>query len=414
MLTTLLLSLALASPSRADCPRAYVPGTPHELRLVTEASRNTWELGTESAGEWRALLCGAPLGTAFFDGSNTQALAVDGEAHAGLAASVVFFPSAKIPTGVTFSVNPESLFGADRIEIDLPGQGKAFLDGKRYERLHKKIGPLHVEIDVEPGNPAKDTAILVLDTMTRLLPHAARELSKRGHGTVLLFENQTEKFSAETVWPNGVHDPRYLYSVLFSQDGVGGPGREVLRHSFHEIGGLFRISDPEFAHGLTWMVSYDQMEKLAPSNAERARLRCEGIERVISNLSDTASQNGGDLSHPIEYYLADPFGRNGYPLYAWGSAFYWKKINAELETRKLSSMYKLIDSIHRHGMPEGTTSLDQLMAAYRRVSRKGSELFDGLATRYFRQETLGQLLSDARAEQSLAGCHAGPAGSAER
>ena len=394
---------SLGNAIAADCPRSYVLPEPgktktHQIRLVDQH----WQIGVvDSSHEWQALSCSPNLGVSFFDPTNIQAQDEEGTGHVGLSASVLFYPSEKVPEGVRFVTNPQDLFGMDRITIPLPGAGRIYIDKKKYEQFHTVINGVNVEIDSEPTNPAKDAAIKTLTIYTRLFPHRALAMSKHRKTTIALLLNKTEGFQAKPIRPNGLHNPKYLYSVLFSQDGT-----HVLSHSFHEIGGLFRISKNKYAQGLTWTIAYDLLEKLAESPEEKLKQKCIDLDNVVFSLKATAQNGNGDFSHSVEYYVDDVFARSGWPMYAWGSAFYWKKINSVLEASKLPTMYKLIDTIHQYGWRSinGSHDLDKLLAAYLRVSPEGYSTFNDLVTRYFRQQNLGQLLSGAVDDQKKLGC----------
>jgi hypothetical protein len=406
-----LLGLAASASAHADCTRNYsLPDHSGEtkinsIRLVNGA----WQVGAESSSDqWTLLSCKPDLLTDFYDPFHQEAQEEQGQAHVGRTASFIFYPSAKVPEGVQFSAEPQDLFGANRIEITLIGTGQVFLDRSAYEQFKTKINGLDVEIDSEPANPAKDSALKTLEIFTRLFPHHSAAMAKSdiGRVQVVLARNSTENFQPESLRANGKHHPQYLWSVLFSQDGS-----DTLSHSFHEVGGLFRALHNQYSQGQTWMASYDQMEKAAGSPAERLDQRCLNAERAVWSLQDTVKQNGGDASHNIETYIEDG-GKAGWSVYAWGSAYYWEKINTRLEELKLPTVYDLIDSTPvAYGDAQLTTNaesrskdLDQLIAAYKVLSPKHAKVFERLANRYFRKKSLKQLIHETEREVAQLGC----------
>ena len=419
---TFLLGLIVSTSSHADCTRSYsLPDHSGETKINSIRLVNgTWQVGSESSsghssGQWTPLTCKPDLLADFYDPFHQEAQEEQGQAHVGKTASFIFYPSAKVPEGVQFSAEPQSLFGTDRIEITLIGTGHIFLDRSAYEQFETKINGLDVEIDSEPKNPAKDSALKTLEIFTRLFPchSAAMAKSDIGRVQVVLARNSAEKFQSEPLRANGQHHPRYLWSVLFSQDGS-----DTLSHSFHEIGSLFRALHNQYSQGQTWMASYDQMEKAADSPAERLNQRCLNAERAVWSLQDTVKQNSGDASHNIETYIEDG-GQSGWSVYAWGSAYYWEKINTRLEELKLPTVYDLIDSTpvsygNAHealsavqvttGIESQPKDLDQLIDAYKKISPKHSQVFERLANRYFRKKNLKQLIGETQREISMLGC----------
>lgn len=398
-----------ARASNADCDRQYA--LPHEaggvavqqIRLV----HGEWEIGFgDLFHPWKPLGCDPALDTDFLDGTNNAALGIEGEAHVGRSASFVFFPSQDVPAGVKFDIRAGDLFGSERRTVVLPRLGRAFLDRRVYAESRVKISGIPTRVIAEPGSPAKAAAERVIGAMARLLPHAAAPIARKGGVTVVLARNTTEDFKpGEIILPNGIHDGRYRYAVLFSQDGVGTFAYSVLEHSFHEIGSLFQIPDPYYAKGLSWMVAYDQMLKQAATDEERKAYRCLDLGRVIGNIQDTIASENGDQSGTIELYV-DAQGARGWPMYAWGSAFYWEETNLALEAAGSPDLYAVLDGILENGLPGSSSSahdLDRLLAAYP-PGGSGTALFGELVSRYFRGETLGQLLSEAKGERAQLRC----------
>jgi hypothetical protein len=406
-----LCGLAVSTLAHADCTRSYsLPGHSGEtkmnpIRLVNGA----WQVGSESSSDqWTPLSCKPGLLAEFYDPFHQEAQEEQGQAHIGRTASFIFYPSAEVPNGVQFLAEPQGLFGMNRIEIALIGTGQIFLDRSAYEQFKAKINGLDVEIDSEPANPAKDSALETLEIFTRLFPRHSAAMAKSNIGKVqiVLARNSTEKFQSEPLRANGQHHPQYLWSVLFSQDGSN-----TLSHSFHEIGGLFRALHNQYSQGQTWMASYDQMEKAEDSPAERLNQKCLNAERAVWSLQDTVKQNGGDGSHNIETYIEDG-GQSGWSVYAWGSAYYWEKINARLEELKLPTVYDLIDSTpvsYGDAQPSVNTEsqskdLDQLVTGYQALSPKDSKIFARLANRYFREKSLKELVTETQREVLQLGC----------
>ncbi len=383
-----LVSSAFAS----NCIRHYTPDQVHSIRLDS----GRWKVGVESDGHWAALSCRPELRSEFFDGANAYALDADGEGNAGKTAHFLFYPDVDVPRGVSFEAEAQGLFGADRLEIPLPRTGQIYLNRSRYEQFRTAIRGVDVEIDAEPANPAKVAALKTLDLYTGLFPSRAESMAKQGKVTVVLGRNSTEEFYPKWLWPNGRHNANHLFAVLFSQDGNG-----VLEHTFHEVGGLFRILDNEYAHGLTWMAAYDQMQKLATSAKAKLLRQCGDLSIAMRQIEEIA-----DPSKSIEYYIENVDTAGGYPMYAWGSAVFWKKINTELEANGFASMYALLDSIHRDGW-EGINErrdLDRLKAAYARLAPKPAPFFAERVDQLFRNATLSELLQATKEERRQMGC----------
>lgn len=145
------------------------------------------------------------------------------------------------------------------------------------------------------------------------------------------------------------------------------------------------------------MVAYDQMEK--PNNS--LSRQCLELGRVISNLKNTA---GSNFTHSIEFYIEDVHARQGWPLYAWGSAFYWKKINRILVEKKMTNLYDLLDSMQNKKISNEVNDLDQLLLAYKKINPNSFKVFKVLALKYFRQNNLWQLLEEALGEEVKLGC----------
>lgn len=400
------LVLGASTSFASDCTRKYSTETKlHQIRLVSDSGRGHWEIGTETpAHQWTSLPCQPELDTEFFNGSNSVSQDEHGVGHVGQSASTIYYPVENIPGNIEFVANPQQLFGENRIDVPLRGIGRVFLNRSVYQRSNEMISGIHVEIFSDATNPQKSIAEETLQLMTSLFPHRTEQMRWQDKLTVVLLRNTTEHFQEKTLRSNGMHHPKYLWSILFSEDGTN-----TRRHSYHEIGGLFRISNDTYAHGLTWMVAYDQMDKRAQTGAEVQQVKCDRLAGLIDDIQSTGP-GVKDRQHPIEYYLADLEARNGYPMYAWGSGIIWEKINAELDLQGLPNMYQLLDSIHAHVKDPVTdkNDLDQLMSAYHRwINPEKSPVFSSLAKQYFREKSLEQLLNETQSEQKQLGCKSG-------
>lgn len=395
------INTTTASSSSLDLQptRAYVlPANPgekvvHEARLIS----GEWVLGTiDEQGQWSPLAFRAKFHSRFFDFTNAKELDEDGESHVGKSASLVLNPvPSTVPDGVIFQINPQDLFGEHRLEVDLGGKGKVFFDNRVYAQQRNAFNDLVAEITAEPSNPAIDSAVKTLSVFTQFFPHRAKEMANKGHATVVLILNRTEKFM-DTPFPgaNGWHDEEMLSVFQISEDG-----ENVLLHSLHEVGGLFRILKNKYAHGFTWGLAFDQGEALSESPEKRSERQLNFLNRLISSIDKTAKREDvEDFSHNIEYYIDvdDPYFQGGYLMYAHGSGIVWKWINTALTEQGLPNVYDLINDIHHQGLDglEGN-ELDKLISAYNRINPARSTVFAELVNRYFRTFDLGMLKEEA-------------------
>lgn len=94
-------------------------------------------------------------------------------------------------------------------------------------------------------------------------------------------------------------------------------------------------------------------------------------------------------------------------MYAWGSAVYWKKINSQLDVQHLSDIYDVINWTHHYGWSAivAKNDLDRVLEVYEKLDPLNYEYFRGLVTKYFRNETLVQLTTEALARQREIGCN---------
>ncbi|MGZ3699032.1 MAG: hypothetical protein ACXWP5_12965 [Bdellovibrionota bacterium] len=392
------LTLGLSLLAGMLCTRTYAPT--HEIRLVG----NIWQIGQlDGSNQWAPLSCNPNLNPGFLGAVDGNTLDVQGEGHLGEGAAFVIHPTEEVPASTHFTINPMGLFGDNRIEIDLADRGWVFLDRTKFQQKRFEVSGLNLEIDSEPANTEIQVALDTLGTLTSLFPVRKTQITEHGGARLILAMNEAEKFQEQPIRPNGFyHQGSPYYAVLFSQDGKG-----ARLHAMHELGGLFRIFGSVYAQGLTWMVAFDQIEKLAPTPENKLEQKCGDLETVISNIDDTAVQNGvSDYSHSMEFYMADPIATGGWGIFAWTTGVYWKKINAALDAQGIPDMYSLINSIHEHVLEpsEKASDLDDLISAYARMSPSAAPQFSQLALSTFRQKSLGQHKQEALAEKAGLGC----------
>lgn len=377
-----------------NCPRAYEGDLKnYEIRK----RHNSWNIGIKKLNSWTPLKCSPGLNPNFLSATNNQILHTDGQAYTGKSASFIFYPSIGVPQKTIFNVNSENLFGDNKLEINLSRTGKILLNEKTYQKFKLLVNGIRVIIFSEPNNPSKESAVHALKVLSDLFPKRTQAIIAEGEIQIILARNSTEEFQPAPIRPNGKHDYNSRFVVLFSQNGL-----EADEHIFHEIGGLFRIPRNSYAHGLTWMIAFDQMEKRADSPALKLNRQCLGLKKVISNLVKSA---GEDFSHPIEFYMMDVFRRKGWPIYSWGSAFYWKKINTILTEKEIPNIYNLLNYLHKNGSQDNARDLDQLLFTYKRMNPSGFKTFEKLTTKYFRESSLKELLIEARKEETGLGCN---------
>jgi hypothetical protein len=163
------------------------------------------------------------------------------------------------------------------------------------------------------------------------------------------------------------------------------------------------------------MLAIDQYSRLSRTAEEQAEHRKYSTNWVVDRFH-TMGSDETILSHPMEDFVDGPFAEKlsgiGYPVVAWGSGYFWTKINAQLEERKYPDIYNLIDRIHEHAdQPvQAARDLDKLIQAYSLWLNNpaGAAFFKDIATRYFRNEPVKLRIAEAEADSKDAG---GPAGS---
>jgi hypothetical protein len=412
----LLLALLSATAVADEAGRTYLPSrnakSPrlHEIRLRDDS----WKIGTlDAGGRWTPLPSGADLSKDFFNGANAYTQDIQGVGMAGRSAHAVTFPSESVPAGVSFEANPEDLFTGHMTRLEIPEIGEMYLDSDHYPLAASTFNGLEVELYAELENPSRATALKTVDLFSKLFPVRTAQFRREGPLKIVLLMNKTERFHEDRLeYANGHHFVAARTAVQYTEDGRD-EDNEIFEHSLHEFGGLFRIPRSEYAHGLTWMISYDQLEKNAPNARLKTLQRCWDLGAEIGSINNVAAPMNGpmdgpkDFSHNVEYYLDDPEGRGGYPFYAWGSAVLWKSINRELESRGKPSLYALIDSIHGKGMVmRPKNDLDRLLATYKRMAPADFPFFREIVERLFRRDTMADLLKEAKAEEEELGCRA--------